>query len=169
MYKALGIVLIFSSLGFFSYKTVQTKRCCLLNLREFKKALTVLKNELGFSMSEISSLCKKVSDMTSGEVSSVFKSIEKTLNENSSADFFTAWNLQTCKKQLFSKEAMAEITNFCENFGKKTIDIELENIKRCEKNLEQLNEEEREKYIKDRKLIYTFTAAIGTVIVIIGI
>lgn len=169
MHKALGVILIFLSLGVFSYKIAQTKKQQLYNLKEFKKALTILKNELGFSMSEVSSLCKKVSDMTSGEVSSVFKSIEKMLSENSSTDFFSAWKVSTYEKQLFPKEAMGEITYFCEGFGKRTIDIELESIKRCEKSLEQSECEEREKYLKDRKLIYTFTAAVGAVIVILGI
>lgn len=169
MYKALGIVLIFLSLGVFSFKTVQTKKQRLFNLKEFKKVLTILKNELRFSMPEISSLCKKVCDMTSGEISYIFKNIANILRENSSTDFFAAWKSQTYENQFFSKEAMGEIVNFCESFGKKTLDIELENIKRCEKNLELLQNEEREKYLKDRKLIYTFTAAIGSVIVILGI
>lgn len=169
MYKALGIVLIFLSLGMFSYKTVDTKKQHLFNLKEFKRALIILENELNFSMPEISFLCKKISDMTSGEISDLFKKIVKILRDNSSMDFFTAYKSAVGQKMLFSKEVTKEILNFGESFGKKTLDIELENIKRCKKILEQTENEEREKYIKERKLIYTFTAAIGTVIFILGI
>ena len=169
MYKALGIVLVFLSLGIFSYKTVEKKRQQLINLKEFRRALGFLKNELSFSMPEISVLCKKVSNNTAGEISSLFKSIEHKILTDSRVDFSTAWKANTDKNVLFSPDATKEILNFVENFGKKTLDIELENIKRCEKALEELTQEENDKYIKEKKLIYTFGAALGAVIVILGI
>lgn len=169
MYKAFGIGLISLSLGIFSYKTVERKKQCLLNLKEFRRALKILENELSFSMSEISFICTKISDMTSGEISDLFKRIMKALKDNSSTDFFTAYKSAASQKLLFSKEVAKEVLNFCECFGKKTLDIELENIKRCQKHLEEAECEERKIYLKERKLIYTFTAAIGAVTVIIVI
>ena len=148
MYKALGVVLIFLSLGAFLFKTVEMKKNQLLNLKEFKKALTLLKNELSFTMPEISQLLSTVSKKTSGEISYIFSAISEMLLKDSGTD---------------------EIYNFCKNFGKKTVDIEIENIKQCEKILECLINEESDKFIKDKKLIYTLGVSIGAVIVILGI
>lgn len=169
MYKALGVVLIFLSLGAFLYQTVETKKKQLLNLKEFKKALTLLKNELSFTMPEISHLLSTVSQKTSGEISYVFSRIAEKLIKDTGIDFFTAWESAVGKRILFSKEATDEIFNFCKNFGKKTVDIEIENIKQYEKILECLINEESDKFIKDKKLIYTLGVSIGAVIVILGI
>lgn len=169
MYKALGVVLIFSSLGAFLYKTVETKKTHLLNLKEFKKALTLLKNELSFTMPEIFYLLSMVSEKTSGEISYIFSEMSKILIKDSGIDFFTAWEIAVDKRTLFSKEATDEIFGFCKNFGKKTVDIEIENIKQYEKILEGIINEENDKFIKDKKLIYTLGVSIGAVIVILGI
>lgn len=169
MYKALGGVLIFLSLGVFLYEKVETKKNQLLNLKEFKKALTLLKNELSFTMPEISHLVSTISEKTSGEISYIFSTISKMLIKDSGIDFFTAWESAVGKRMLFSKEATDEIFNFCKNFGKKTVDIETENIKQYEKILECLINEESDKFIKDKKLIYTLGVSIGAVIVILGI
>ena len=169
MFKALGIILIAISLGLFSYKKVDIKKQQLFNLSEIKRALAILKNELSFSMPEMSFLCKKVAEDTVGEISSLFNSIEKNLKKDSTMDFLNAWQNETLKNKLFSDEAQKEILGFCNNFGKKTIDIELENINKTEKNLEILLKDEKDKYQKDKKLIYTLGAAIGAVVVIIVI
>ncbi len=169
MYKALGVVLIFLSLGAFLFKTVETKKTHLLNLKEFKKALTLLKNELSFTMPEISHLVSTISQKTSGEISYIFNAISEILIKDSGIDFFTAWETAVGKRMLFSKEATDEIFAFCKNFGKKTVDIEIENIKQYEKILEGIINEENDKFIKDKKLIYTLGVSIGAVIVILGI
>jgi len=169
MYKALGIVLIILSSGIYSYKTVEKKRQQLTNLKEFKKALFVIHDELCFSMSEISVLCKTVSKRTKGKISHLFYQMQAMIEFDNNTDFLSAWNNSTQDENLFSNDATREVLNFVENFGKKTLDIELENIKKCEKVLEQLIESEDERYIKEKKLIYTFGAAIGAVIVILGI
>ena len=169
MYKAMGIVLVILSSGIFSYKMVEKKRQQLVNLKEFKKALVFIKNELSFSMPEISVLCRKVSEKTEGEISHLFNEIEKMIKNDNNTDFSAAWKSITREKNLFSSDAAGEVLNFVENFGKKTLDIELENIKRSEKVSEQLIKEENDKYIKEKKLIYTFGAAIGAVVVILGI
>lgn len=169
MYKALGVVLIFLSLGAFLFKTVETRKNQLLNLKEFKKALTLLKNELSFTMPEISQLLYTISQKTSGEISNIFNTISEILSKDSGVDFFTAWESVVGKRMLFSKEATDEIILFCKNFGKKTVDIEIENIKQCERTLECLINEESDKFIKDKKLIYTLGVSIGAVIVILGI
>ena len=81
MYKALGIALVFLSLGILTYKKVEAKREHLINLKEFRKALLVLKNEMSFSIPEVPLLCEKVSSQTVGEISSVFKNIGKKLQK----------------------------------------------------------------------------------------
>ena len=169
MYKALGVVFIFLSLGVYLNKSVEEKRAEILNLKEFYKALTVLKNELKFSMPEMPHLLKKVSEKSSGKISYIFKEMEEKVTAKSDIDFFTAWESVTEGKTLFSKEASCVILNFCQNFGKKTLDIELDNIKKCENDLNELIKEESDKFKKDRKLIYTLGISIGAVIVILGI
>ncbi len=169
MYKALGIVLVILSSAIFSYMTVEKKRQQLTNLKELRKAFVFIKNELSFSMPEISVLCRKVSEKTEGETSHLFNEVAKMIKNDNNIDFSTAWKSSTREKNLFSPDATEEILSFVKNFGKKTLDIELENIKRFEKVLQQFTQEENEKFIKEKKLIYTLGAAIGAVVMILGI
>ena len=169
MHITLGIAMIFLSLGVFLFKTVEEKRRELLNLKEFSKALTLLKDELKYSVPELSYLLKVMQKKTSGEISYIFKEMEYKVCHESSVDFFSAWKSATDGKALFSKEVTDEISDFCKDFGKKTVDIELEKIKRCENCLDELIKEESKKFIKDKKLIYTLGISIGAVIVILGI
>lgn len=169
MCKALGIVLVFLALGVFSYKTVKVKTRHLINLKEFKRALVFIKNELSFSMPEVSVLCKMVSEKTHGEISRLFYDMGKTLASDNNTDIFAAWCENTNEKNLFCDAANREVLNFIQNFGRKTLDIELENIKATEIILEQLIQEEKDKYGKEKRLIYTLAASIGAVIVILGI
>lgn len=169
MYKIVGIALVVLSSGLFTYLKVERMREQFLNLKEIKKAITYLKHELTFSGDKISGLCKKISDNTSGPIAQIFMDIAEMLDGENNIDIFSAWQSKTCDKQLFSKQTEKEISDFFKNFGKKSIEIELENIKKTEDTLQMLISEEGEKLIKDKKLIYTISAALCAVIVILAI
>ena len=169
MCKALGIVLMFLSSGVFLFKEVEEKKSKLSNLKEFIKALVILKNELKFSVPELSHLLKLMSDKTSGKISYIFKEMKNKVTSESDVDLFSSFKSVTDGRDIFSKEATDVIADFCSGFGKKTIDIEIENIKRCERDLNAIIKEESDKFIKERKLIYTLGISIGMVIVILVI
>ena len=167
MFKAVGIILILVSLGSFVLDKVENKKAIFLNFCQIKKALNFLKHELSFSTPEISKLCSKTSSHIEGEISDIFKELSDNLKHN--ADFFTAWQTATKNKSLFSDNVNNIILDFVKAFGKKTLDIEIENIEKTLLALEMIETEEREKYIQDRKLIYTLGTAVGAVIIILVI
>lgn len=169
MYKALGIALVFLSLGILTYKKVEAKREHLINLKEFRKALLVLKNEMSFSIPEVPLLCEKVSSQTVGEISSVFKNIGKIVSNDSGITFLEAWNEATKEKELFTARAEKEVLDFLKGFGKKTLEIELESIKRTQNVLDIMTEEENDIFQRDKKLTYALGTAVGLVIVILTI
>ncbi len=169
MYKIMGIGLIALSLGSFTYLKVEQIKERFLNLKEIKRAITYLKHELSFSGDKMSVLCNKISNNVSGQIAEIFKGIAEILDGEENIDIFSAWQKMTCGKQLFSEQAEKEVSDFFKNFGKKTVEIEIENLNRTEGILEMLILEEKEKFEKDKKLIYTLGAAISAVIVILAI
>ena len=169
MFKAIGLVLILISLAVFVFNKVENKKQKFLNFCEMKRAISFLKHELSFSAPELSLLCKRISDQTSGEISQVFKETKRQLEKESSIDFYTAWENAAGKRELFSEETQKIILELIKGLGKKSLDIEIENIEKTQKALETLEAEEKEKYLKERKLIYTLGTAAGAVILILAI
>lgn len=169
MFKVLGVIFILFSLGVFTYRTVEQKKRQLTNLKEMKKAITFLKHELTFSMPEMATLCKKVAQKTEGDISKAFLNTEKIIHNDSSIDFSNAWQMTIEDKKLFSPAAEREILDFSKEFGKKTLEIELENLKKYESELHLLEENEKEKYLNDKKVTCTLGAAMGAVLVILVI
>lgn len=169
MYKVIGIVLVVAaSIGFFLKKaeTVEEK---YENLKEMIKAVTYLKQELNFSSQELSFLCEKIADKTQGAVSDTLSEVGRILNKEKGADFKCAWNTVTDKRELFSADAKKIVEDLADNLGKKSLDIELENIEKTKTQLEHLEIEEREKTRKDKKLLYTLGGALAAAITILVI
>jgi len=139
------------------------------NLKEIKKAITYLKQELSFSVSEISFLSKCMAENTKGEISHILGDVHTFLSEDKTLDFKDAWYKSKGDKSLFTFEAEKIVDSLFKDLGKRTLDIELENITKAEKRLEILESEEKEKYKKDKKLIYTLGVTACAVMLIVAI
>ncbi len=169
MFKAVGTALVLISLGSFLYNKVEIKRKKFKNFCEIKKALTYLKHELKFCAPELFLICGKISAQTTGEISEIFAQVKNNLEKNSSSDFCTAWEEAAGKRELFSDNVSQNVKELIKSLGKKSLDIELENIEKAQNALDMLEAEEKDNYLKDRKLIYTLGAAACTIILILTI
>lgn len=168
MYKIIGLFLAGSALAGFLYVRAQSINTKYNNLKELIKALTYLKQELSFSAGELSGVFRRISEKTNSLVSQVFLNIADILEERPT-DFYSAWKKVTDGKGLFTKEAENLMSDFSQNLGKKSLDIELENIEKSREILMQIEEYEREKTTKDKKLTYTLGVSFGVALVILVI
>lgn len=168
MYKIIGLLLVGSALCGFLYSRVQTINEKYSNLKEMIKALTYLKQEISFSAGELGKVIREISYKAQGKVSEVFCQIGNMLEEKPT-DFSSAWMAVTKGLRLFSKEAENAVVDLARNLGKKSLDIELENIQKTKEILEQIEEYEREKTFSDKKLLYTLGASAGLALVILVI
>lgn len=168
MYKLTGIVMVCCALWGFLYSKVQAITSEYNNLKEMIKALTYLKQELKFSSGELGKVCREISVRTQFQVSGIFGNIADILKENV-CDFYQAWHGAVCGQKIFSKETEKTLEEFAQNLGKKSLDIELENIEKTIEILSQIEEYEGEKTTKHKKLIYTLGASVGAALIILVI
>ncbi len=168
MYKIIGMLLVGGALSGFLYNKAQTMSKEYENLKEMIKALTYLKQELSFSAGELWRVCRTIANRTKNDVSEAFLKTANILEEKPS-DFYTSWSEATQGVSLFSKEAQSAISDLIYNLGKKSLDIELENIEKTKEILEQTEIYEREKTAKDKKLLYTLGVSAGLALVILSI
>lgn len=168
MYKIIGILLVVGALSGFLYNQAQSMSREYENLKEMIKALTYLKQELSFSAGELWKVCRMIADRTKNDVSEAFFKTADILEEKSS-DFCTSWSEATQEMSLFSNNTQAVLSDLFYNLGKKSLDIELENIEKAKEILEQTEIYEREKTTKDKKLLYTLGVSAGLALVILAI
>ncbi len=168
MYRFVGIILVSSAFFGFLYSKGQTIGRKYENLKEMIKALTYLKQEISFSSGELFRVCRDISLKTHSDISEVFCEISNILEEKP-MDFYSAWLTSTNKKTLFAKEVKTAVCDLAQNLGKKSLDIELENIEKTKQILEQIEEYEKEKTAKDKKLLYTLGASVGAAFLILVI
>lgn len=166
MYRLAGIILVSSAFLGFLYSKGQTISKKYENLKEMIKALTYLKQEISFSTGELFKVCRDISSKIRSDVSEVFCEIADILEEKPT-DFYSAWITSIDGKVLFTKEAETSVCDLAQNLGKKSLDIELENIEKTKQILEQIEEYEKEKMVKDKKLLYTLGASIGAAFLIL--
>ncbi len=169
MLKTIGVGFILISLGMFLFNKVESKRQKYLNFCEIKRAVTFLKHELSFSAPELFLICEKISNETSGEISEIFHNIHNKLKSNPTIDFGKAFKEAVKNRVLFSESVEKTVSDFARTLGKKSLDIEIENISKAQAALQMLEAEEKEKYLKDKKLIYTLGLASGAVVLILAI
>lgn len=167
MYKFIGIILVLISCGAFIMQKAETIKQKTENLKELKKAVAYLKDELKFSAPEISVLCKKMADVTDGEISLLFESSAQFLEHDEKLDFNSALIKAIKDRHLFSDEGKRLLFELSQNLGKKNLEIELKNLQKSEKDLERLLLEEEEKTKKDTKLMYTLGLSLAAVFVIL--
>lgn len=169
MPKIVGMLLLIISAISCICNQLCTKKEKVENLREMRRAILYITQEIQFSMSDVSTLCEKTAQIIKGEVSNIFNSIADILNAESNTDFYTAWKKVCGEKEFFSEKAEIVLSElFCE-FGKKSLEAEVENMKRARHILEETEKEEEKKYHSDRKLICTLgvSACCAVIIVLI--
>ena len=166
MYKFIGIILVLISCGAFIMRKADAIKQRTKNLKELKKAVTYLKDELEFSTPEISVLCKKMADATNGEISFLFERSAQFLEQDEKSDFNSAMLSAIKDKDLFSDVGKSILLEFSQNLGKKNLEIEIKNLEKSEKDLERLVLEEEEKTKNDTKLMYTLGLSLAAVFVI---
>ena len=168
MYKALGVILLAVGCVYFIYMMIYERKEKLYNLKEMKKAIICFKNELEFSMPEIAILCEKTSERTEGEISRILADVAKSFHRDRNLDFHTAWE-KAKKNELFNGETKEILDGFFCDFGKKSLELELSNLERVLRSLEERENAEEKKYTEERKLICTLGAAFCATVIIIAI
>ena len=170
MFKALGIIMVFFSCVIFSFIKGEELKTKINNLREIKKALFLIKNELSFSNKELSGTLLEISKSVSGDVSRFFCYISDELTKDGGKDFGQAYldakeNIN--KGRFISKEAEKILDTFSFAVGKMSREAEIENVDKAISDLEQVLIYENENFLKTKKLIYSAGVGIGSAVVIL--
>lgn len=172
MFKALGIGMILFSCCMFSYIKAGELKQKYHNMKQMKKALTVIKNEISFSSRELAGAAAEAAKALSGEMSDFFQAVAKNLSENETSDFGHAWEKareEFTGKPFLPAAAEKMMIDFSQKAGKMSREIEIENIERTTEALDREITDERENYAKNRKLIYTLGIAGGLAVTILFI
>ena len=169
MYKTLGVILLTAACIYYIYMMIYERREKLRNIKEIKKAVVCFEHELSFSMPEIAVLCETASSRTDCEISRIFSDMAEVLRQDKNTDFYTAWEKVRNGKELFNIETENLLRGFFGDLGKKSLEIELSNIERVQKSLEEQEKHEEKKYAEERKLICTLGAAFCATVIIIAI
>ena len=169
MFKLAGIIMIVLSCGGYVFSRAEAIKEKCENLRQIKQAITYIKHEMSFSASQIDVLAEKCANSTKGEVAEVFLKCAELLSYDRTSDFYKAWIKAKGSRVLFSEEADNAVCDFFRNLGKKSIDIELDNIKKTEEIIEGILLLEEEKTKKDAKLTYTLGCAACAAVIIFAL
>ena len=169
MYKALGVILLVVGCVYYIYTLICDRKEKLQNLKEIKKAIICFEQELSFSVPEIVVLCEKASNVTNGEVSRMFADIGENLRREKNTDFGMAWENVQISKENFDNETKDVLQGLFYEFGKKSLEIELANLKRVQTFLEEKENTEAKKYAEERKLICTLGVAFCATVIVIAI
>ncbi len=156
----------------FSYIKVDAIKRKYENLKEIKRALQILKNEISFSSKELLESISELSSYTSGDTAELFYEIYVKMKNDETQNFGQAWKYAKDKisnNKIFSDETQKILDAFCERAGTMSKEIELENIDKTIKSLETEIENEAESYKKNRKLIFAFGGFFGIGILILFI
>jgi stage III sporulation protein AB len=169
MFKLAGIIMIVLSCGGYVFSRAQSIKEKCENLRQIKQAITYIKHEMSFSAPQIDVLAEKCAQNTKGEVSEVFSKCRELLDKDKTLDFYRAWHKAKANRDFLSEEADNVVCEFFKNLGKKSIEIELDNIKKTEEILAGLLLSEEEKTKKDAKLTYTLGGAVSAAVIIFAL
>lgn len=172
MLKFIGIIMVLWSCFLFSYMKADAIKRKYENLKEIKRVLQILKNEISFSSKELLETISELSQNASGDVAELFCEMYIKMKNDETQDFGQAWKYAKDKissNKIFSGETQKILDAFCERAGTMSKEIELENIDKTIKSLESEIENEAESYKKNRKLIYAFGGFFGIGILILFI
>ncbi len=170
MFKAMGIAFVFFACIFFSYKKVSDQKQELEHLKQMKKALLLMKNEISFSAKELSQTVESLIGALYGDMDVFFQHIARILASHETADFGQAWT--EAKKEWDEKpflpiEADRTMTAFSQQVGKMPREAELAHFDKTLEAIEGAINDAEANYEKNRKLIYTLGACVGTAVLIL--
>lgn len=154
----------------FSYTKADELKRRLENLKQLKRGLTIIKNEISFSSREMQGAAQELSETLSGDFKDVFFSISQNLYKNPDKSFGQAWEEGTkgyAKGSLISENALKIMKDFSCFAGQKSKEIEIENIDKTINLLEDEIKNENEDFSKNRKLIFSLGGITGLSLLII--
>ncbi len=170
MLKVMGIALIFFACILFSYEKAMALKQELMHLKQMRKALMLIKNEISFSAKELLQMVNSLKGMLSDDMDLFFGDIASFLAAHETADFGQAWTAAKQEwepKPFLSRSADRIMTAFSQQVGKMPREAEIAHF---EKTIEALDCELIEAetgYEKNRKLIYTLGICVGTAVFIL--
>lgn len=172
MFKTLGIVMIFLSCLLFSCEKVTALKVKLDHLKEMRKALMAMKNEISFSSQDLSLAMKELSVLLSDDMASFFNDISLYLTEYETADFSTAW--ETVKENYGFRPFLSDkgdriMTDFSKELGKLPKDAEIEHIEKTLEILALAIADEEEMVKQNSGPIYVLSACAGVFVIILFI
>lgn len=170
MPKIMGIACIFFACIFFSYEKVTALKQELMHLKQMRKALMLLKNEISFSAKELLQMVNSLKGVLSDDMDLFFGDVASFLAAHETADFGQAWEATKQKwepKPFLFRSADRIMTAFSQQVGKMPREAELAHF---EKTIEAIDCELKVAetgYEKNRKLIYTLGICVSTAVFIL--
>ncbi len=157
MCKALGILMVAFSTMVFTYSKVEDMKRRLENVKQLKRGLGIIKNEIMFSSREMGDTAYELSQNLSGDLSEIFKAVAEKMSADTHISFGQAWNeeIKSCEKNIMPERVLKIMKDFADTAGKMSKEIELENIEKAIKVLDDETKEEFENYTKNRRLIFS--------------
>lgn len=159
MLKVIGACcILFSCVMFSCFKVSGIKRK-YENAKQMQTALLMMKNEIAFSKTEIFETLLGIASALSGNVADFFGRLSDCLRQDERTDFGQAWEYvmeEYRDRPIFSSGIQNIMLGFSHQVGKMSKEIELENMNKTLKSLEDAIKKEEEQYKNNRKLIYTF-------------
>jgi len=170
MLKVMGIAFVFFACIFFSYEKSSALKQELMHLKQMRKALLLIKNEILFSAKELSQMAESIDGALSDDMDTFFRNVTSYLAAHETADFGQAWAAARQEwepKPFLSRSADRIMTTFSQQVGKMPREAELAHF---DKTIEALDCELKEAetgYEKNRKLIYTLGICVSTAVFIL--
>ncbi len=158
------------SVFLFSYYKADEIKKRFENLKQLKRGLTIIKNEISFSSQEMENVAKELSEILDGDCAEAFFSISENLKENPCKSFGQAWSeaMDKMGKNAFLPVSAKKIMNeFAMKSGQMSKDIEIENIDKTITLLEEEIKAESRESEKNRKLIFSLGGITGLSVLII--
>ena len=159
MSKTLGILMVILSSLLFTYIKADDMKRRLENIKQLKRGLGIIKNEIMFSSREMGDIALELSETLEGDLSFIFKGVAEKMRENTHISFGQAWEERiNIHKNVLPERAVKIMNDFSYMAGKMSKEIEISNI---EKTMDILDEETKEEflnYTKNRKLIFSLGA-----------
>jgi stage III sporulation protein AB len=170
--KILGMILVFissSGIGLL-YSYICKKR--VTDLKEWKKGLVILKNEINFSLTPLSEAFEEVSKRTKGEMSDFYLRLSQQINHNSLKAIDKLQDkdmLKMLEDTCLNNQDIKGIGSFVKNLGKNDKASQLGSISLEIENLDLEIETARISEEKNSKLFKTIGVLAGVFIIVIFI
>lgn len=169
MFKTLGILMVVLSVFAFTYSKAEDMKRRLENVKQLKRGLGIIKNEIMFSSREMGETAYELSKALDGEIAEIFGAVFEKMSADTHKSFGQAWSeeIEKCEKKPVSDTSLKIMNDFASMAGKMSKDIELENIEKSIELLDEETKEETENYTKNRKLIFSLGGISGISVLIL--